>query len=69
MNIKGIMCQLTRALGHTDGAILVFGIGIGLQFECVLVVDECLGTQRHAGARVVEVPASLKSVTYTQQSL
>lgn len=31
--------RLTRALGHTDGAILVLGIGIGLKFERVLVVD------------------------------
>lgn len=50
---------LTGALGHTDGAILVLGIGVGLQFECVLVVDEGLGTQGHARAGVVEVPASL----------
>lgn len=50
---------LTGALGHTDGAILVLGIGVGLQFECVLVVNEGLGTERHARARVVEVSASL----------
>lgn len=53
------MWGLTGALGHTDGAILVLGIGVGLQFECVLVVNEGLGTLRHARARVVKVPASL----------
>ena len=50
---------LTRALGHTDGAILVLGIGVGLHFKCVLVVDEGLRTLGHTRARVVEVPASL----------
>lgn len=53
------MWGLTGALGHTDGAILVLGIGVGLQFECVLVVNEGLGALRRARARVVKVPASL----------
>ena len=56
---KQRVCGLTGALGHTDGAILVLGIGVALQLECVLVVDEGLRTQRHARARVVEVPARL----------
>lgn len=59
MGIKQRVWGLTGALGHTVGAILVLGVGVGLHFECVLVVDDGLGTQRHAGARVVEVPASL----------
>lgn len=53
------MWGLTRTLGHTHGFILVLGIGVALQFECVLVVDEGLRTQRHARARIVEVPAHL----------
>lgn len=59
MGVRQRVWGLTGALGHTDGAILVLGVGVGLQFECMLVVDEGLGTQRHAGAGVVEVPTSL----------
>lgn len=53
---------LTGALGYTDGAILVLCIGVGLQFEFMLVVDESPGTKRHTGARVVEVSASLYNI-------
>lgn len=42
------MCWgLTAALGHTDGAKLVLGVGIGLHFECMFVVDQSLGTLGH----------------------
>lgn len=59
VRIKQHVWGLTGALGHADGAILVLGIGVGLQFECVLVVNDGLRTQRHARAGVVELPASL----------
>lgn len=44
------ICGLTGTLGHTDGAKLVFCIRVRLQFECVLVVDQSLGTLRQARA-------------------
>lgn len=58
--------RLTGTLGHADGAVLVLGIGVGLQFEGVLVVDERLGTQRDTRARVVELPARLQHTVMTQ---
>ena len=51
---------LTGALRHADGAVLVLGAGVPLQLEGELAVDVCLGALRHAGARVVEVPAGLE---------
>lgn len=52
---------LTGALGHTDGAKLELGVGVGLQPEGVLVVNEGHGALRYAGARVVEPPARLEN--------
>lgn len=57
---------LTGTLGHADGAVLVLGIGVGLQFEGVFVVDQGLRAQRHTRARVVELPASLQHTVKTQ---
>lgn len=50
---------LTGALGHTDGTKLELGVGVGLQPEGVLAVNEGHGALRNAGARVVKPPASL----------
>lgn len=50
---------LTGALGHTDGPKLELGVGVGLQPEGVLVVNEGHGALRYTGARVVKLPASL----------
>lgn len=59
------MWRLTGTLGHADGAVLVLGIGVALQFEGVLVVDEGLRTQRYTRAGVVELPASLQHTVVT----
>ena len=58
--VLGSTPTLTGALGHTDGAVLVLGARVALQLKGELVVDERLGALRHAGARVVEVPAGLE---------
>lgn len=50
VRMKQHVWGLTGTLGHTDRAILVLGIGVGLQFECVPVVNDSLRTQRHARA-------------------
>lgn len=39
---------------------MVLGVGVGLQFEGVLVVEKGLRTQGDAGARVVELSAGLE---------
>lgn len=54
---------LTGTLGHTNGAILVLGVWVGLHFECVLIVQQGLRTLTHTGARIVEIPASLSKTT------
>lgn len=60
---------LTGALGHTNRAVLVLGIGVGLHSICKLVVDHSLWALRHAGARVVEVPAGLQNAIYNTGTL
>ena len=50
---------LTGAAPHADAAILVLGVGGGLQLEGQLVVDEGLRAQRDARTAVIEVSARL----------